>query len=280
MHMNITGLAGLTGSQQSQNLQKTNAKLQAAIASLVSGTKSNKEDVASLSIASQMQAGVANLKQVSGNIAQASSLAQIADSGAEQLQGAIEELQKIAQQANSPTISDDNRKQLNEQFQQISKSLDKIVGGTSFNGQKLLDGSVSGDNSITLGKILTGDGDGDNGGLAINNLSKDALFGGKNLNVLTTASAGEAVSTLADALKQVTGVRVDIGTFEQTLNFVGANIDSAVINQEAARAILQDSDFAEEAGVLSLLNIQRNASLALQAQGNKLLPNLLNKLIG
>ena len=85
---------------------------------------------------------------------------------------------------------------------------------------------------------------------------------------------------LSNALDKVIAVRSDIGSFRQTLDLAGASVDSAVFNQEAARSILQDTDFAEGSTLLSLLNGQQNAAIALQAQVNKLTPNLLGKLVG
>ena len=278
--MNVSGLGSLIGSQQSQGLQKTNAKLQAVIASLVSGARGNADNVAELSIASQLQSELSSLKQVSGNIAQATSLAQVADGGVQQIQSALQELRSLAQQASSPALSEANRQQIEQQFKKISDALDQTVNGTAFNSQKLLDGSLSGDKAITLGKILSDESDNGGAELSIENLSRNALFDGKALSLSTAAGANEAVSVLANALDKVTAVRSNIGAFEKTLEYAAASIDSAVFNQEAARSILQDTDFAEGSTQLSLLNIQRNASLALQAQGNKLAPNLLGKLIG
>lgn len=274
--MNITGIGGLSGTQSQQNIQKSNARLQTAIANLVSGSRLNKAstDIAALSIASQLQSEVASLKQASNNIAQVSSLTQVADGGAEQIQNIIDKMQAVAAQAKSPTLTEDNRKALNEQFQQLRAAIDRFADSTTFNNQKLLDGNLSGDKEISLAGLLGDENDGGEA-LGINSLTSSNLFNGQSLNLLTPEAAGQATVILGDALNKVTSVRASIGAFQQSLNFAAANIDSAVVNQEAARAILQDSDFAESATESSLANIQRNAAIALAAQGNKLTPNLL-----
>ena len=121
--MNISSLSGLTSLQNQQSIQRSSTKLSAAIAALASGNRltSASTDIASLSIASQLQSAVSGLKQASSNLAQVSSLAQVADGGASQILEISEQLRNLAQQAGSPTLNDDNRKALNEQFKELAK---------------------------------------------------------------------------------------------------------------------------------------------------------------
>src|SRR4051812_47123829 len=107
-------LSGIGGTQQQQTIQNASAKLQAAIASIVSGNRVNQasDDVAALSIAGQLQSETAGLRQISGNLAQASSLTQVADGGVSQIQNALTQLQSLASQAGNPTLNAENRKQL------------------------------------------------------------------------------------------------------------------------------------------------------------------------
>jgi flagellin len=279
--MDFSSISGLSSSSQ-QNLQRANAKLQTALAVLASGSKINKasDDVASLAIATQLQTETISLKQISGSLAQASSTTQVADGGIQQIQGALEQLKSLAQQATSPTLSDANRQQLNQQFQQLRADIDRIAGNTSFNGKNLLDGSVSGDNALSLDSALgTGSAADDAEALTIDSLSSASLFDGQNINILSAGSAGQALGVIGEALNKVATTRTNVGAFQQSVNFAAASIDSAVANQDAARSILQDTDFAEASTQFSLLDLQRNASLALTAQGNRLSPALL-QLIG
>lgn len=278
--MNISSLSGLTALQQQQNLQKSNAKINAAIAALSSGNKlsSASSDISSLSIASQLQAATGGLKQISANIAQAGSLAQVADAGLTQIQDTLIQLQNVAQQANSPILNDDNRKALGEQFKQLVNQINTVVSGNSFNGKKLLNGDLSGENSISLDSILSSES-GDSGKLFIENLSAENLFSGKKPNLLSAENSNDAFTTVGDAINKITGIRANVGSFLQSLDYAAANVDSAIANQEAARSILQDTDFAEASTDRSQATLQQNAAIAIAAQGNRLTPALL-KLVG
>jgi len=278
--MNISSLSGLTALQQQQNIQKTSSKLGAAIASLVSGNKvaSGGVDVASLSIASQLQSATSGLKQVAGNLAQASSLAQVADGGLLQLQNIAEAIKNLAQQASAPALSDANRAALDTQLKQLLKQIDGTVSSTSFNGKKLLNGDVSGSNKLSLDSLLSSDSNGESG-LSITSLTSTSLLGSGELNFNSTASAAGVSAAAGAALSKITGIRADVGSFLQSVDYAAASIDSAVANQEAARSTLQDTDFAEVSSQKSQATLQNNAAIALAAQGNRI-PVALLQLVG
>lgn len=270
----ISNIASSSGTFQ-QNIKKTDAKLLAAISSLVSGRKT--QDVADIAIATQLQSEVVGLKQVSQNLAQASSLTQVADGAIEQSQNIVQRLRDIALQAHDGAINDDQRKQLNEEFQALTQQLDAQVANTQFNGQNLLDGSISGDNKLTLNSILAEDGGDseDDSALNISSLSSSVLFGGQKLDVLSVDGATQALAALDSASTYIATARASVGAFQQTLNYSAASIDSAIINQEAARSLLSDADFADSASQSQQAQVQRNVQLSIAAQTNKLPAALL-----
>ncbi len=272
--MNINPLsAGINGA--SSSLQKTAARIQNTIAAIVSGNKLKaSQDVASLAIAAQLQSQVSGLRQTAGNISQALSLTQVASDAVDQQLAITDRLQQIATQANSPVVSEEARKSLNNEFKALSEELDRISDQTSFNNKKLLDGTFS----LTTKQAL-GDNDADSvegDALAVDDLSASSLFEGETPDVLTQANAQAALASVAQARETLMSTRAEIGSFGQSLDFAGASIESALFNQEAARSTLADTDFAEASTELALLNLQRNAGLALQAQTKKLPPNLLD----
>lgn len=277
--MNISSLSGLTGLSQQQNLQKSSSKLSAAIAALASGNRltSASTDISSLSVAGQLQAAVSGLKQASGNLAQASSLAQVADGGLSQIFEVTQQLQNLAEQARSPILNDDNRKALGEQFKQLEAQIDSIAGGTSFGGKKLLNGDLSGSDALSLDSLLASEVN-DSGSLSLGNFSSANLFGG-SLNLTTVEGAANAFAVVGEALNKITSGRAGVGSFLGSTDYAAANIEAAIANQEAARSTLQDTDFAEAATDQSQATLQQNVSLALAAQGNRLTPALL-QLVG
>lgn len=276
--MAISPISGSIPSQAQQYIEKTSRSIQTALASLISGKRVNQasDDITALSIASKLQAETSALRQVSNSLAQVSSLTQVADGGAEQIQNLLGKLREVAQQAASPTVNADQRAALNQQFKQLSAEINRFTENTTFSNKKLLDGSLSGDNAISLTRILDSDSESDLGSrLSIDSLSTTSLFGGAPLDVLTADGARQALEAVANAQGRVSEVRAGIGAFQQAANFAAANIDSVYANQQAASSVLLDTDFAQASTSSSLATIQNNAALALLAQGNRLTPALL-----
>jgi len=279
--MSINVVSGFSSSQSSQNLQATSEKIQAVIANLVSGsTAQTGDNVANVSVATQLQSSLSGLRQLSENLSQAGSLTQVAEAGIGQVQNTLQQLQSLARQASTPDLSDTDRNALNQQFQQLAASIDQTVNAVTFNGQPLLNGKVSGNQAISFDSVLSGDNS-DNGGgeLSIPSLSTSSLFGGQAPSLSSADSAQQALATLGNALSQVTNVLGGIGAFQQSVDFASATVDSAGFNQQAAMSNLSDTDFADASSQLSLANVQQNSAIALAAQGNLLNPALL-QLIG
>lgn len=278
--MNISSLSSLTALQQQQGVQKANSRLGAAIAAIVSGNKiaSASGDIASLSVASQLQSGVSGLKQLSGNLAQASSLAQVADGAVEQLQNTLEQVQSLAQQAASPVVSAGERNSMNTQLGQLLQQIDKIAAGTSFNGRKLLNGELNDGGKLSLDGILNDISSGSENSLSIENLSSDSLFKQAKLDITTADGAANVLGVTAYAMDKIAATRADVGSFLQSIDYAAASVDSAIFNQEAARSTLQDTDFTEAASQKSQATLQSNAAIALSAQGNRIPYGLLQLL--
>ncbi len=116
--------------------------------------------------------------------------------------------------------------------------------------------------------------------LSIGNLSTSALFNGQNLDILSLEGAQAAFSAIGSAINSLTAQRANIGSFQQSLDFTAANVDSAIQNQDAARAVLADTDFAEESTAFASLTVQARAGIAALAQTNRLSGNLLQLLGG
>jgi flagellin len=272
--MTIPLLSTLNATPASQSVQKTSTQLAAAIATIVGGaTPADGTDVASLSTAAQLQSQTASLRQVSANLAQGASLAQVADGGAAAIQEILGQLKTLAQKAGSPTLSPENRQQLNVLFNQLTDQVDSIASQTSFNGQSILDGSISGSNALSLDSLLGTAGDGD--GIAITDLSTSSLFDGQDIGIASADNALQAGNALDSASTQVASVRSNLGSFQQSLDFAAANVDSALANQESANSTLADNDFATASTQYASANIQQNATIAIAAQSNQLSPALL-----
>lgn len=268
---NLTALAA--GIQQS--LSQQNTRVATAISQIVSGNRlvSASTDVAALATATSLQTQTSGLRNANLNISQAASLLQVADGGAGQIGDALDRLQALAVQAGNGSLSDADRGALNQEFQALTQEIDRVSNSTRFNNTNLLDGSLANGLNFQIG----GDA-GDQVSLTIGGLSSADLFAGTTPDISTAAVAQTALSSLQTARNTVTEARADIGAFQQGLGFAAATIETAIQNQEAARAELADADIAALSTESAQARVQQQASISLLAQTNRLSENLLSLL--
>lgn len=100
-----------------------------------------------------------------------------------------------------------------------------------------------------------------------------------NSEVLTQASAALAADAIDTAIDAVTSVRAEVGALQSRFNFAAANVESSIVNQDAARGVLLDTDIASESTAFATAQVQLQAGISVLAQANQLPQNLL-KLIG
>jgi len=125
-----------------------------------------------------------------------------------------------------------------------------------------------------------GDSAEDTARLNIGDLSVGGLFPGGLGDLLSQGNASFASAAVNDAINRLVSARADVGAFQGALNYTAANVESALQNQDAARAQLLDTDFAASSTELAQATLLQQASIALQAQTNRLAPNILDLLRG
>lgn len=135
-----TNVAALTAQR---NLSMTESSLQSSMAKLSSGFRINSasDDAAGLAISNKLNATVQSLTQASRNADQASSVMQIMQGGASQIESILQRMKELATQSNSDTVDSSARTQLNNEFSSLKSEIDRITGTTQFNGNNLLDGT-------------------------------------------------------------------------------------------------------------------------------------------
>jgi len=116
--------------------------------------------------------------------------------------------------------------------------------------------------------------------LNIPSLNTNALFGGKTLDLLSFSGSANSFNVIGAAIDNLVSARAQVGAFQEALNYTSANLESAIQNQEAARATLEDTDIASESLQNAIAAVQQQAAIATLAQTNRLRPSVLDLLKG
>jgi flagellin len=281
-----TNVASLTAQK---NLSGSGIGLNNAIARLSSGLRVNsaKDDAAGLAIAERMQAQIRGFDVAGRNANDGISLLQVADGAMGKISDNLQRMRELAVQAKNGTLNPTDRVNLNREYTELANEVDRIVTGSSFNGNpmfnaanKTLSFQVGTGNatSDTLALNLT-----DNGQAAGNDLTTIMTNGAAsiqaNLNAVdTVANATTAITRLDASIDAITGIRAVVGAGQSRLEQVAAFADVSSTNLQAARGRIMDADFAKETAALTRSQILQQAGTAMLAQANQLPNNVLSLL--
>jgi flagellin len=306
----------VTTNIQSMNAQRNLNGSQSALATsmqrLSSGLRVNsaKDDAAGLAIAERMNAQVKGMNVAVRNANDGISLAQTAEGALGKVGDMLQRMRELAVQSRNATNSDSDRANLNKEFAELQKEIDRTVKNTSFNGKKLFatggsdlefqvgDKTTSNDRITVSSTVL--EGTAISAGSAIDTSSTaitDAdvlgtVVGGwdgtNGVSIGGTASGGtaiagttqidDAIKVIDRALDVVNDKRATFGAVQNRFENVIANLQVNVENTSASRGRIMDADFAAETANLSRAQILQQAGTAMVSQANQLPQQVLSLL--
>lgn len=126
-----------------RNLGMSQASLSTSMQRLSSGLRINsaKDDAAGLAISDRMTSQIRGLSQASRNANDGISLSQTAEGALGEVTSNLQRIRELAVQSANSTNTATDRASLDQEVQQRLAEIDRVTAQTSFNGQKLLDGS-------------------------------------------------------------------------------------------------------------------------------------------
>lgn len=274
----ISVVTNMTSLRAQRNLNKTSNALTQNINRLSSGLRINRagDDAAGSAISSQLTAYEKGLKQASRNANDGISVIQTAEGALQEMTGIVQRMRELSVQAsNEGTMDATERGYLNQEFQLLESELDRIVNVTEYNGQKLVDGSVSTGVSFQIGMKNTGN---DRISVSIANVNSTQL--GLNDEALSTAAgAQKAIAALDTALQTINTQRGTLGATQNRLEMTLSNLSVMHENMAAGNSRIKDVDVAEETASMSRNQILSQAGTSVLAQANQL-PQSALSLIG
>ena len=134
------------------NLNKAGGALATSMQRLSSGLRINsaKDDAAGLQIANRLTSQINGLGQAVKNVNDGISIAQTAEGAMQASTDILQKMRTLALSSATGSLSADDRKSNNDEYQALTSELTRISNTTTFGGQKLLDGSY-GTKAIQVG---------------------------------------------------------------------------------------------------------------------------------
>ena len=251
-----------------RNVAASQMSMNVAMQRLSSGLRVNsaKDDAAGLAISERMNAQVRGMGVAIRNANDATSLAQTAEGATAKIGDALQRMRELAVQSANGTNNTGDRTNLQTEFAQLQTEVSRLVDGTKFNGQALLDGSTA---TYTF-QVGAGTSAEDTITVASSDLSgTDTAVAALDISGATSAGATAAITALDTAIDAVTTARANYGATQNRFESVVSTLQVASENLTAARSRIVDADFAVETAALSRANILQQAGTAMVAQANQ-----------
>ncbi len=261
-----------------KNLKQIDGKASESFQKLSSGKRITKsaDDAAGLAIANKMDAEIRGSRMAQRNANGGISIVQIAEGGLNETSNIMTRLRELSVQAASDTVGDKERGFLNLEYNQLVEEVDRISKTTKFGDIELLSGEgdqmdfhvgayADENNKISFDATET-------------NATADSL-GIAGTGIATKDDAATNLQVIDDAITQVSGFRANFGALQSRLQSTVANLDTSIVNSEAAKSQIEDVDIAAESAKLASNNVIKQAATSTLAQANGLPASAL-RLIG
>lgn len=265
MSMRInTNVAAIAGQR---SLNKSSNEVSESQSKLASGTRIVKaaDDAAGLAISEKMKAEIRSSKQANRNANDGISLVQTAEGGLNESSTLLTRMKELAMQAATDTLSDTERRMVENEYQGMQNELDRIASGTEFGGRKLLNGQGANlDFQVGIGGQKMNRVSYDSGAIR----SDSSALGINGGNVRSKDDARNVLGRIDQAFDKISGHRAMLGSLQNRLQTSSNNLDVYTENMSASNSRIRDVDYAMESSNLARGRIISEAGTAVLAQAN------------
>jgi flagellin len=253
-----------------RQLTGTAAKAASSMEKLSSGYRINRaaDDAAGLAISEKMRAQIGGLQQAQRNAQDAVSLVQTGEGALNEVHSILQRVRDLKVQYSSGVLSDDDKKAIAAEVQQLGKEVGDIAGKTEFNGLKLLDGQsfsfTVGANSADTVSLDTVTLTGASGVASLVGVGSAA-----SLDAASGAFNSLTVDDIDDMITNVSTARSTFGAVQNRLDHRLNNLATYQENLVASESRIRDVDMASEMVNFTKLQILQQAGTSMLAQANQ-----------
>lgn len=287
IHTNYSSLLTQT------NLNKTNNALAVNQQRLGTGLRINSasDDAAGMQIATRLSAQTKGMAVAMRNVNDASSLLQTADGAFGEMTDILQRMKDLATQSANGTNSDNDRKSMQAEYDELGKELFNIMDNTAYAGEKLfgndgtsgkLGSAVQFQIGATAAETLTLDVSTQTEDLATALVALSTSYAATPVagtEISTGADANTMIGSLTGALDKVGELRGQFGANINRLNHTANNLGNMKDNTEMARGRIMDADFASESSLMSKNSMLLQSGISMLKQTGQM-PGMVMSLLG
>ncbi|WP_236896269.1 flagellin [Clostridium beijerinckii] len=208
----------------------------------------------------------------SKNIQDTNSMIQTFDGSLQEMNNSLARMKELAVSAGSGSLTDEDRQIIQNEIDSVKSDIKDLANNTQFNGIKLSDSTLTGENTSML-KAVIGNMDDENMDIPIYNVSPENL-GVSGVDVVNKLD--ESNEAIDKATQMVSRIRSRYGALQNRLDGTGDYLSSKACTIEKVQSNIGDADIAGEMMNYSKSGILIQSSIALMAQSNNFPKDALN----
>ena len=214
--------------------------------------RSAKDDPAAAAILKRLEAQERALSAAEGNTADARSVGNTLDGALDHQQALLTRMRALSVQASNGTLSEDQRRMVQNEFEGLRSDLDRVANNTKVGGTSLFSGGSF--------EIQAGASAGPDSLISLEVPQTSASFLGLGTaDVGTSFGATNSIEMIDRAMEQLNKNRAELGATHNRLGSAGQVIEQKIEQYRASRAQIGDTDFAEASTNIALQRYQRKA---------------------
>ncbi|WP_036041769.1 MULTISPECIES: flagellin [Leptospira] len=253
-------------------LKSVNKELDKTMEKLSTGQRINRagDDALGFSMSEKMRTQIRGLAQAERNVMDGVSFIQVTEGTLEQVNNILQRLRELSIQTSNGIYSNDDRKLVQLEVDQLIEEVDRIGKSAEFNRIKPLSGDHSKQSNKPI-QLQVGPNQNEKLDVFIDSMNATGLqlmTNGKKQALSSPASANAMIGILDNAITKVNQQRADLGAYYNRLEITSQGLQSSYVNMVAAESRVRDADMAEQIVDYTRNQILTKSGSAMLAQAN------------
>ncbi|TGL36380.1 flagellin [Leptospira koniambonensis] len=253
-------------------LKTTNHELDKTTEKLSTGMRINRagDDALGFAVSERMRTQIRGLAQAERNVMDGVSFIQVTEGNLEQVNNILQRLRELSIQTSNGIYSDDDRKLVQLEVDQLIDEVDRLGKSAEFNKIRPLSGAYSKDSKNPI-QLHVGPNQNEKLEIFVDAMNAGALQlenNGKKQTLSTPASSNAMIGILDNAIQRVNKQRSDLGAYYNRLEITAEGLQANYINMVSAESRVRDADMAEHIVDYTKNQILTKSGVAMLAQAN------------
>ncbi|PJZ54946.1 flagellin [Leptospira adleri] len=253
-------------------LKSVNKELDKTMEKLSTGQRINRagDDALGFAMSEKMRTQIRGLAQAERNVMDGVSFIQVTEGTLEQVNNILQRLRELSIQTSNGVYSNEDRKLVQLEVDQLIEEVDRIGKSAEFNRIKPLSGDHSKQSNKPI-QLQVGPNQNEKLDIFIDSMNATGLqlmANGKKQALSSPASANAMIGILDTAISKVNQQRADLGAYYNRLEITSQGLQSSYVNMVAAESRVRDADMAEQIVDYTRNQILTKSGSAMLAQAN------------